>query len=533
MKKNKKGFTLLEILLVIALIGVLIAIALVAINPNRQLAQARNLGRREDITNIYNAIEQYTIKNKGNLPNSISTTYKEICDTGTRGVTDALPSENYCDGKVDLRVLVPKYISSIPKDSQVTLSSSTGYEVLKTATNQITMIAKKSELNQNIAINLNVSTPVINFSNRIIGGTIASGISSNGTVAIPYTGGLGQSYNNFIISSTGVTGLTATLSSGNLQVGSGNLIFNITGTTNSLGVANFSIDNIAGVSGSFSIALCPVGYIQVPGNSLYGTNNFCVMKYEAKAVEISNPTVGLTTPNTGFNTIANDTTATTSANGRAIASLASGFPVANISQSTAISYCNTIGGNLISNLESMTIARNIESQPSNWTGGAVGNGGLWRGHSDSSPTLVLAASTDDSQGYTGTGNSSPSIERRTHTLSNGEIIWDFSGNVWEWTNDIIIGLNKPNNSSGSFTQQWTSISNYGTLSYDLTRPSNNTWSSTQNMGQYYAGNLTADTFTFRRGGSWISASLAGVFALSLDMSPLLGNNNMGFRCVMR
>ena len=127
MKKNKKGFTLLEILLVIALIGVLIAVTLVAINPNRQLAQARNLGRREDITNIYNAIEQYTIKNKGILPNSITTTYVEICDTGIRSSTDALPSVNYCDGKVDLRVLVPKYISSIPKDSQVTLSSSTGY----------------------------------------------------------------------------------------------------------------------------------------------------------------------------------------------------------------------------------------------------------------------------------------------------------------------------------------------------------------------------------------------------------------------
>jgi formylglycine-generating enzyme required for sulfatase activity len=293
---------------------------------------------------------------------------------------------------------------------------------------------------------------------------------------------------------------------------------------NNLNALNYSTD---------TGLVCPVGYVKVPGNPLYGTQDFCVMKYEAKAVAISDPTVGLTTPNTGFNTIANNTTATTAANGRMIASVASGYPIANISQTTAIQYCIDAGGSLMTNAEWMTLVRNIESVPSNWTGGAVGNGGLWRGHSDNSPATALEASTDNNLGYTGTGNTSPSIEKRTHTLSNGETIWDISGNVWEWTSDTIQGQNKPNNSSGALWQQWTAISNFGNLSYDLTRPSNTSWNSSQNMGQYYAGTVTGTTtFAFRRGGYWDPTN-AGVFALDLNNTPSNTSNFIGFRCVLR
>jgi formylglycine-generating enzyme required for sulfatase activity len=282
--------------------------------------------------------------------------------------------------------------------------------------------------------------------------------------------------------------------------------------------------------------VCPLGYVKVPGNPLYGTSDFCVMKYEAKAVAISDPTVGLTTPNTGSNTIANNVTATTAANGRMIASVASGYPIANINQATAAQYCIDAGGSLMTNAEWMTIVRNIESVDSNWTGGTVGSGGLWRGHSDGTPNHALVASTDNDP-YAGTGNTAPSIERRTHTLSNGEVIWDIGGNVWEWTNDTITGANQPTitASPGFNWRQFTALTTNGTLDYDEYRPSNATWNSSQNTGQIYSdgtpGNNTV--YGFLRGGGWFSTSGTGVFALFLANTPTTTGNYFGFRCVVR
>ncbi|MEY2986151.1 MAG: hypothetical protein RJB24_380 [Candidatus Parcubacteria bacterium] len=96
-KNTNKGFTLLEILLVIAAIGILAVIVLVSINPNRQLAQVRNAQRRSDINTIYKALEQYLIDNQS-YPAGIEGTAKDICING---------NTTNC---VNLGVLVPDYL---------------------------------------------------------------------------------------------------------------------------------------------------------------------------------------------------------------------------------------------------------------------------------------------------------------------------------------------------------------------------------------------------------------------------------------
>jgi prepilin-type N-terminal cleavage/methylation domain-containing protein len=97
-KLKAKGFTLIEILVVIGLIAILAAIVLIAINPGRQFAQARNSQRTSNVEAILNAIGQYTADNKGDLPSIPSGEIDEdLCDDLVPTYLPALPTDPASD----------------------------------------------------------------------------------------------------------------------------------------------------------------------------------------------------------------------------------------------------------------------------------------------------------------------------------------------------------------------------------------------------------------------------------------------------
>ncbi len=127
----KRGFTLIELLLVIGIIAILAAIVIVAINPTKQLGDARNAQRRSDVITILNAVYQYSIDNKGALPSTITTTATPICKSLAAS----------CTGFIDLSVLVTTYIVALPADPSTSTANSTAYTIMKDATSRVTVSA--------------------------------------------------------------------------------------------------------------------------------------------------------------------------------------------------------------------------------------------------------------------------------------------------------------------------------------------------------------------------------------------------------
>ena len=70
--KTQQGFTLIELLVVIGILAILLAITLIAINPARQFAQARNTNRQNAVSQILNAVGSYFADHGGTLPTDLT-----------------------------------------------------------------------------------------------------------------------------------------------------------------------------------------------------------------------------------------------------------------------------------------------------------------------------------------------------------------------------------------------------------------------------------------------------------------------------
>jgi len=144
-KIDSKGFTLVELLIVIGILGILLAIVLVALNPARQFAQANNVERRNDVNSLLNAIHQYSADNSGTLPAGITATAQNIASTGADLCAD----------------LSPQYIALLPVDptvasgdvSDCAAAYDTSYTVVQSATdNRVTVSAPSAELSETISV---------------------------------------------------------------------------------------------------------------------------------------------------------------------------------------------------------------------------------------------------------------------------------------------------------------------------------------------------------------------------------------------
>ena len=119
----------------------------------------------------------------------------------------------------------------------------------------------------------------------VIGNLISGQAASNVSVSVPYTSGNGDYYYAQTITSTGVTGLTATLSAGNFANGNGSLTYSITGTPSTNGTASFAL-NIGGQTCTLNLSVSTLAAMY-PAGSVFCNGPTAI-------VDVTNPTTGKT-----------------------------------------------------------------------------------------------------------------------------------------------------------------------------------------------------------------------------------------------
>lgn len=181
-------------------------------------------------------------------------------------------------------------------------------------------------------------------------------------------------------------------------------------------------------------------------------------------------------------------------------------PWVNISYFDAQKLCKEYEYGFITESQWLAIAYNLSQQDCNWTGGKVGEGELFQGICNGG-----GAKPGD---YMPTNET----ERRWMTLSTGEKLCDFNGNVFQWVSDDVQG-----NEKGVIAKAFESHSpSLTTAGYP---------SRTKGVGYRPDAGVNWSNRALVRGGCWGSDGHAGVFRLGYG-SPGIEYDYFGFRCTL-
>jgi len=150
LSKNRNAFTLIEILLVVAILSILLVVVFAALNPAQRLMDTRNARRWNDVNQILTAVHTCIVDNDlatcGLTENGNA--YQLGTCTGT-GAALCTGAEADC---LDLSQELVDYLQSIPLDPSDGLAATTAYSITVGTNGIITVSACSAEDNETISV---------------------------------------------------------------------------------------------------------------------------------------------------------------------------------------------------------------------------------------------------------------------------------------------------------------------------------------------------------------------------------------------
>ena len=139
--KNKQGLTLVELIVVVAVLIILGAAAYLWADPVTFIGQAKDRTRKQDITSLANAFVEYANDHDGALPilGAVTSDKKVLCTTQAAVQQLCGVELQYCL-EIDDDEFFSKYLTKMPIDPEKSSSSyyDTGYYVKLDANNNLT-----------------------------------------------------------------------------------------------------------------------------------------------------------------------------------------------------------------------------------------------------------------------------------------------------------------------------------------------------------------------------------------------------------